>query len=171
MLEGTTYEIGVRGLPEECNCMRFVHPCLTAGEHEMPSEHDRRLDYFQESLRTEAGGRGTISSCVSPRGKEKRKRGKTNSRKRVHGITVGVQLEKLVLGPLGFPRRFVARKWGRLFGMDIIVAGAMDGILAVSPLYFPKRENLKQSARCSGKGEHKMDGWDGGNLRRSLTTG
>jgi hypothetical protein len=52
----------------------------------------------------------------------------------VHRITVSVQFKEFALGPLGFPRWFVARKWGRLFGVDIIVAEAMYGILAVSPL-------------------------------------
>jgi len=69
--------------------------------------------------------------------------GRTRGRKYIHWITVRVELEKLGLGPLGFPRRFFARKWGRLFGMDIIVAEAVHGILAVSALQLPKREESK----------------------------
>ena len=42
-----TYEMGLRGLPKEGNCMRFVHPCLTTGEHELPDEDDWRIDGFQ----------------------------------------------------------------------------------------------------------------------------
>jgi len=52
----------------------------------------------------------------------------------VHGIAVGVQLKKFVLRPLGFPRRLIAREWGRSLGIDIIVVEALHGILAVSPL-------------------------------------
>lgn len=59
-------------------------------------------------------------------------------KKHAHGITVRVQRNKLFLGPLGFPRRLIARKWGRLFGVDIIVADAMYSILAVSSLWYPK---------------------------------
>lgn len=67
-------------------------------------------------------------------GDKEKQRGRTNSRKHAHGIAVGVQLKKLVLGPLGFPGQPVAWRSGRFLGMDIIVTEAMHGILAVSPL-------------------------------------
>lgn len=51
-----------------------------------------------------------------------------------HGITIRIQLKKLVLGALGFPRRLAAGEWGRFFGVDIVVAVAVYGILAVCPL-------------------------------------
>lgn len=60
-----------------------------------------------------------------------------------HGITIRIQLKKLILGPLGSPRRFYAGKWARFFGMDIIVAEAVYGILSVSPLQTPSRQRTK----------------------------
>ena len=78
---------------------------------------------------------GTVRSRPSPRrngGKETRV--EANGEKCVHGIRIREQLEELFLWPLGLPRGFVARKWGRFFGMNIIMAEALDGILAISPL-------------------------------------
>ena len=53
MLKGTTYEIRVRSLPKECNCIRLVHPCLTIRENKVPGENDGRVDYVQQSLNTD----------------------------------------------------------------------------------------------------------------------
>lgn len=52
----------------------------------------------------------------------------------VHGITIRVQLQKLVFRVLGFPGRLAAGKWGSFSSMDVIVAEAMYGIFAISPL-------------------------------------
>jgi len=78
--------------------MRFVHPCLTTGEHEMSSKHNRRLDYFQESLRTEVGGRGTISSCVSSGGGKKGNEGRPTQGNTYTGLQSEYSLRSLSLG-------------------------------------------------------------------------
>lgn len=52
----------------------------------------------------------------------------------VHRVTIRVQLQKLVFRVLGFPRRLAAGKRGCFFSMDVIVAEAMYGIFAISPL-------------------------------------
>jgi len=77
----------VRSLSQERNCTRLMHPCLTIREYKVPGKDDRRVDDFQKPLRTEIGGKSTISSRRG--GVEKRKRGKDNGGKYVHGITVG----------------------------------------------------------------------------------
>jgi len=84
------------------------------------------------------------------RGAGKRERGRT---KYVHGITVGIQLEKLILGPLDFPRRLVARKWGRFFGVVIIVGEALHGILSVRPLSFQNGQNQNHQQGALEKGD------------------
>jgi len=134
MLKGTTYEIGMRSFAQECNCIRLVHPCLTIRECKVPGENDGRVDDVQKSLDTKMGSEGRMSS--PPTADRNGEKGMTEDRRKkcVHGIAVGVQFGNLFLGPLGLPGRIIARKWGRFFGVDIIVAEPMDGILAVSPL-------------------------------------
>jgi len=134
MLKGTTYEIRMRGLAQKCNCIRLVHPCLTIGECKVPGENDGRVDNVQKSLNTEMGGEGRMSSPLVAGQNGEKKMEEGQRKKCVHGIAVGVQLGKLFLGPFGLPRRLIARQRGRFFGVDIIVAEPMDGILAVSPL-------------------------------------
>ena len=138
MLKGTTYEIRMRSFAQERNCIRFVHPCLTIRECKVPGKNDGRVDDIQKSLSTEMGGEGRVSPPPTADRNGEKKMREGQRKKCVHGIAVGVQFGKLFLGPLGLPRRLIARKRGRFFGVDIIVAEPMGGILAVSPLWFPK---------------------------------
>ena len=124
----------MRSFAQERNCIRLVYPCLTIRECKVPGENDGRVDDVQKSLNTEMGGEGRISSSpiVCRNGEKNMREGQW--KKYVHGIAVRVQFGNFFFGPLGLPRRLIARKRGRLFGVDIIVAEPMDGILAVSPL-------------------------------------
>ena len=135
----------------------MVDPRLTTGEREVPGKGNRGLDNLKESLGTEIRNRYMISPRLLLRGTEKMEHGMIDTGKHVHGIALGVQVDELILGPLDSPRRVVARKWGVVFRMVIIVGIAMDGVFAIPTLQLPKEARSKASARCSGKGRRKRN--------------
>jgi len=80
MLKGTTYEIRMRSLPQERNCIRLMYPCLTIRECKVPGKNDGRVGDVQKSLNTEIGGEGmSLPPIAGQDGRRKRGRKKTRT--------------------------------------------------------------------------------------------